>query len=124
MKKVLTSTAILFLLVVFGVFVESKVHTLARLFDNYILDNYNHYLSCEQLPDREYVELVLSENVDLVNALYAAGANAVGTGDSEMSCEKTADIIIFYNGHDDRVRIEEILGNQTFKGIPIRLKNV
>ena len=124
MKKIAILVVVIFNIFMLVVVLESRFHMVGKLYNSFILDNYNHYLTCDELPDRNYVEKVLAENTDLVDRLYGAGANGIGTGDLEISCENTADIIIFYNGHAGKIAIEKLLGDHTFKGIPVRLKNV
>jgi hypothetical protein len=40
------------------------------------------------------------------------------------SCPGKADIVIYYASHQDRLAIEEIIGRETFFGVPYRLRNI
>jgi hypothetical protein len=41
----------------------------------------------------------------------------------DWSCSDRADIVISYATHQDRLAIEEIMGGDTFFGVPYRLRN-
>lgn len=118
-KIIILSVSIVVLLVVMQ---EFKFHLFGHLTDNFLLDNYNHYLPCDQLPTKEHVQSVLGNNPELVQRILSEGGE-IGSGE-DLNCEGTTDIIIFYGGHSQRVQIEKILGGKKFLGIPVRFRNV
>lgn len=95
-------------------------------YNDAILDSYDHWLPCSQLPTVQHIEAVMTQNQDVLRQL----GNVDPTGlpgiwiTVENVCEDRGDILIEYGGRHHREQIEAILGDQTFFGIPVRLRNV
>jgi hypothetical protein len=99
-----------------------QTRALARLYDNLVLDNRNHYLPCEKLPSRTEVEQVLEQHQDAVFKILAVNPGLVGVEVQDV-CPGRADIVIWYASHANRLAIEKIISGETFFGVPYRLEN-
>lgn len=106
-----------------GLMVEWQTKMLRRAFDNYILDNENHYLPCHQLPTPEEVERVVAEHQDVIQQIEAVNPGQVGVEIDTITCPGHADLLIWYASRTDRLAIKAIIGTDTFFGIPYRLQN-
>jgi hypothetical protein len=93
------------------------------MYDETILDNRNHYLSCEKLPAETEVRQVMEANQDSIEKIEQINPGFVGVEMDTSACPGKADIIFWYGTHDDRLRIEAIIAGDTFYGIPYRLRN-
>jgi hypothetical protein len=49
------------LICVMGVILEAQLKVVRRAYDNFLLDNRNHYLSCKDLPTKVEVESVMEK---------------------------------------------------------------
>ena len=126
MKK--ESRLIIFLLILITLciivfLVETQTHTIRRIFDDFIYDNKNHYLSCEKLPMQNEVTKIISEHQNIIKDIEAVNPGLVGVEIDTATCQGKADIIFWYASHENRLEIEEIIGDETFFGIPYRLHN-
>ena len=108
-----------------GVFLV-RGHVLARLYNDLVLDNRDHFLPCERLPTSAEVYRVAEEHQDTVEAIKEVhpGFVFVEIDDWSWSCSGRADIVISYASHQDRLAIEKIIGGDTFFGVPYRLRNI
>lgn len=102
--------------------VETQTHLMHRFLDDVIYDNRNHYLECEQLPSLAEVERVVEEKHALIEEIEQVNPGNVGM-EIDTSCPGKADLIFWYGGHQDRLKIEEMINSETFFGIPYRLQN-
>ncbi len=102
---------------------ETQTHMLRRAYDNYILDNENHYLPCRRLPTPEEVERVVAEHQDVIRQIEAVNPGFVGVEIDTATCPGHADLLIWYASHADRLAIKAIIGAETFFGVPYRLQN-
>ncbi|MCA9371968.1 hypothetical protein KC726_03645 [Candidatus Woesebacteria bacterium] len=125
---------------------ESKTHSISKLFDE-LADNKNHYLSCDQLPTVEQVDQTVLAHKDIVERIVGVANDeevqitpywdrsmaadgkmwhiAVSWGPAPECQEKgRGDMLIQYKSHDDRIKIEHIIGGETFFDIPYRLQNI
>lgn len=120
------------------VITESKTHLIGKVHDNYVLDNRNHYLRCDQLPKMEQVNKVISEHKDTIEQIFEEVKKDNNSepiwennlaSDGYVSFEwnecgsDNGDILISYLSHTDRKIIEKIINSDTFFGIPYRLVN-
>lgn len=128
MKKNLRST--IFLLIVgllllcgVGALVEAQFHVLQRGYDNYIMDNRNHYLACSKLPTKAEVEKTIEQHQDVIRQIRQVAPGFVGVEMDASQCDGKADLIFWYGTHQQRVAIEAIIADETFFGIPYRLQN-
>lgn len=130
--------------------IESRTHSFGKLWDKYILDNRNHYLSCEKLPDVKYINWEVEQNRDVLEDIIievgknyneeevtpywidnsvqdAEGFNiSISWGELSPRCENTGkgDILFTYISSRDREVIEKYIHDDTFLGIPYRMRNV
>jgi Holliday junction resolvasome RuvABC endonuclease subunit len=103
--------------------IEAQTKIIRRAYDNFILDNENHYLPCEKLPTETEVSKVLQEHQDMIRAIEQVNPGLVGVDIDTMTCPGKADLIIWYATHQDRVEIKRIIGEDTFFGVPYRMQN-
>lgn len=123
-KIIIVFIIIIFVLSIALVISQKKNHFISKLYDSIILDNKNHYLTCDELPDIQTVEKVFAKHKKEADEITKIGANisvAVSEFDNP-NCKGKADIYIEYGSHDQRIKIEKIIGN-TFFGIPYRMRN-
>ena len=93
------------------------------LFVSYVYDNKEHFLSCEELPLQTEVIKTLDEHEDIIYKIEQAHPGFITVEIDTTSCPGKADIIIWYPTHQDRFAIEKLIGDDTFFGIPYRLRN-
>ena len=111
-------------IVCLGLFVlEAQTNVLRRTFDNFVMDNKNHYLPCDKLPTEAEVNRVVQEHQNTVEAIEKVNSGFVGVEIDTTTCPGKADLLIWYGTHTDRIQIEKIIGDDTFFGIPYRLNN-
>lgn len=122
-KKTLLLTSSLLLICALAAIAELQLHILQRAYDEYIMDNRNHYLSCQDLPSRTEVERIVGEHRDAIRQIEQVAPGHVGVDIDSLTCDGKADLIIWYGTHEQRTVIEEIVGNDTFFGVPYRLQN-
>jgi hypothetical protein len=133
MKKVIVnkpSKIIVVVLIVavvcLGLFVvEAQTKVFRRAFDNFVMDNENHYLPCDKLPTEAEVRAIVQQHQDIVQAIEQVNPGLVGVDvDSYSStCPGKADLVIWYASHQNRLAIKTIIGVDTFFGVPYRLQN-
>ena len=126
MKK--ESRIIIFLLILISlcvvvILIETQTHTIRSIFDDFIYDNKNHYLPCEKLPSRDEVTKIIAEHQNVIKEIEAVNPGLVGIEIDTTTCQGKADLIFWYASHENRLEIEEIIGDETFFGIPYRLQN-
>ena len=102
--------------------VEVQTKFVRRAIDNYVYDNRDHYLPCEQLPVEAEVNRVIQEHQAIIRSIEGVNPGMVGV-EVVLVCEGKADLLIWYASHQDREAIEGIIGGDTFFGIPYRLQN-
>lgn len=111
------------LLIVILVISEPFTHLFHRLADNFLYNNYHHYLSCSDLPDLDEVEKVVAEHSEIVEKIKNINPDDVEFIIDSWRCPGKASITIYYASKDQRSQIDEILPDKTFFGIPISLIN-
>ena len=102
---------------------ESQTKILRKMYDETILDNRDHYLSCEELPIEAEVRQVMEAHQDVIARIEQINPGFVGVEMDTSICPGKADIVFWYGTHDDRLLIEAIIAGDTFYGIPYRLVN-
>ncbi len=102
---------------------EGQMKLARRAYDNFVLDNKDHYLPCDQLPSEMEVTRILAEHQDVVQRIEQVNPGYVGVEMDAGTCPGKADILIWFGTHQDRELIEKIIGGETFFGIPYRLQN-
>ncbi len=115
---------LLILILCMGIWIlEAQTKFFRRVYDEMILDNRNHYLSCEQLPLEAEAIQVLDEHQDAIKKIKQINPGFVGAEMDASTCPGKADILFWYGSHKDRLLIEDIIAGETFYGIPYRLEN-
>ena len=104
-------------------FSEARFQTIQRGYDEFVLDDHNHYLTCEDLPSSTAVETTVQEHADVIQEIQEIAPGVVGIEVDSSACVGKADLLIWYGTHQQRVAIERIIGGDTFFGIPYRLQN-
>jgi hypothetical protein len=94
----------------------------AGLYDNLVLGNKVHFLSCDDLPLWSEVERVVAEHADTIQQIEQVNPGFVWVEVAE-SCPGKADMVIWFGTQGDRLDIEEIIGGDRFFGIPYRMYN-
>lgn len=95
---------------------------LRNLVDDLVYDNRNHYLPCDALPTYGEVMVMISQHQDVLDEIEALNPGFVGW-EVHTPCEGRADLVFWYGGRSDRRKIEAIIDDATFFGIPYRLNN-
>src|SRR5688572_15403721 len=113
----------LVIICVTAVVLETRLKVIQRAYDDFVLDNRNHYLSCQALPTKLEVERTLEQHKDVVQKIEQIAPGFVGVEIGSLSCEGQADLLIWYGTHQQRLAIEKIIDGDTFFGIPYRLQN-
>ena len=99
-------------------------HVLGRLYNDIVLDNYDHLLPCAELPTSAEVSRIVHEHEDVLKAIKDVNPGQIFVEVDDYTCPGRADIIISYATHQDRLAIEEIIDGHTFFGVPCRLRNI
>jgi len=103
--------------------VELQTKFLRKTYDEVVLDNRNHYLTCEQLPSGSEVRRVMEAHQDVIEKIKQINPGFIGVEMDTSTCLGKADILFWYGTHQDRLLIESIIADDTFYGIPYRLVN-
>ena len=122
-KSIIVVLTITLILSVGILIVESQTKFLRRTYDELVLDNRNHYLSCEELPTESEVSQVMESHQDVIEKIKQINPGFVGVEMDTSTCPGKADIIFWYGTHQDRIQIESIINDDAFYGIPYRLVN-
>jgi hypothetical protein len=122
--KFVSAVLALMLILCVGIWtLELQTKFFRKAYDEIILDNRNHYLSCEQLPLESEVRRVMEAHQDMITRIEQINPGLVGVEMDTSTCPSKADIIFWYGTHQDRLLIESIIADDTFYGIPYRLVN-
>jgi hypothetical protein len=103
--------------------IETRFKILQRAYDHFVLDNSDHYLSCQDLPTKIEVERIVEQHKDVIQQILKVAPGFVGVEIDSLTCEGKADLLIWYGTHEQRIAIEKIIAGDTFFGIPYRLQN-
>lgn len=122
-SRIIIFLLILITLCIIVILIETQTHTIRRLFDDFIYDNKNHYLPCQKLPTKDEVDKIIVEHQNVIKEIEGVNPELVGFEIDTATCQGKADIIFWYASHKNRLEIEEIIGDETFFGIPYRLQN-
>jgi len=116
---------VLILILCIGIWIlEAQTKILRKTYDEVILDNRNHYLSCEQLPSESEVRQVIEAHQDVIAKIEQINPGFVGVEMDASTCPGRADILFWYGTHQDRLLIESIIADDAFYDIPYRLQNL
>jgi hypothetical protein len=114
---------ILALVLVILVLLESSTHFVHMIIDDVLYDNYHHYLQCEDLPEIIAVENAVAENQEIIREIEGLSEGQVTISVDASSCPGRGSIVIYFPSHTVREQIEDILGGNSFYGIPVTLIN-
>ena len=122
-----SKTVVVILVVVFvclGLFViEAQTNFIRRAYDNFVMDNENHYLPCDKLPTEVEATTIVQHHQDILQAIELVNPGFVGVDVDSSTCPGKADLVIWYASHQNRLAIKKIIGDDTFYGVPYRLQN-
>jgi hypothetical protein len=113
----------LLLLCALAMIVEARFKVLQHSYDDFVLDNRNHYLPCKDLPPKDETAKIIRQHSDLIQQIQEVAPGSVGFEMDASTCEGKADMLFWYGTHEQRLAIEKIIGGKTFFGIPYRLQN-
>jgi hypothetical protein len=122
-SKIIIVISILVLACLGVYFVEAQTKILHRALDNFVYDNENHYLPCDELPTEVEVRAVVQAHQDVIRAIEAVGPGFIGVEVDTFTCPGKADLLIWYGTHQDRLGIKDIIDADTFFGVPYRMVN-
>lgn len=113
--------AALVVLVVAAALIEARLHVLQRFIASVVYDNMALTASCDELPSVAAVQQLVEEHRDTIQAVEAIHPGWIFVRVAEMGedCPGKGYLYIEYPSHQDRVRIEELLG-PTFFGLPYK----
>ena len=92
-------------------------------FDFYSTIKDSSGLPCEELPDIETVKQIIDDHLDLINEIENTSPGNVWTGINER-CDGKGELFIYYDTIYTKNKIKEIIGGNTFFGVPYRMFNV
>lgn len=124
-KKIIFILAILILLCSGVYYFRGQLYA---MYVDLILDNRYHGVVCENLPSLSDVERTLIEKENLVNRIKSIrpaedADHFYISVEANEPCSYKGEIMITYPSHNDRVKIEMILKDDSFNGIPYNLIN-
>jgi hypothetical protein len=122
-KSIIAVLTIAFILSMGILIVEYQTKFFRRTYDELVLDNHNHYLSCEELPTEFEVRRVMEAHKDVIDKIEQINPGFVSVEMDTSTCPGKADINFSYGTHQDRLQIESIIADDAFYGIPYRLVN-
>jgi hypothetical protein len=123
-KRIITGLLLLTLVICMAaIAVEARTKIARRFYDNFVMDNWNHYLPCEELPTEAEVRKIVQQHEDIVQLIERLNPGLVGVDVDSSTCPGKADLVIWYGTHQNRIDIENILGSDMFFGVPYRLQN-
>jgi hypothetical protein len=97
-----------------------------RFVQDKFYDNVPTGVPCSELPTRAVVRKAIDAKPALVKKIEAVGGQpgsiAILVDDVRCRPQDQAEIVIFYPGHSERVKIEAILKEETFS-VPVALRN-
>jgi len=103
-------------------FLEFQAKIIRQTLEDVLYDNRFHHISCEKLPSIAEVEKVIAEHQDVIRQIEAVNPGFVGI-EVNTCGTGNADITFWYGSHKDRMSIENIIGSDTFFGVPYNLQN-
>ena len=103
--------------------IELQTKFLRKTYDDLILDNRNHYLSCDKLPAEPETRQVMEAHQDVIEKIEQINPGFVGVEIDTSTCPGRADLLFWYGTHEDRLRIERMIADDTFFEVPYRLQN-
>lgn len=102
---------------------EYQTKSIRKTIADVIYDNREHYLSCEELPALSEVEQVVEEHQNLIQEIEQVNPGFIFVSIISL-CPGKGEIFIEYPSHQNRLQIEELIGDETFFGVPYRGINI
>lgn len=84
--------------------------------------SYGRYHPCEELPDIEIARQIVDDHQDVIDAIESINPNCIHVT-LEERCEGKGELVIYYCTIDQQLEILEIIGDDTFFGLPFRMFN-
>jgi len=84
---------------------------------------YSRYHPCETLPDIETARQIIDDHQDVIDAIENIHPDCIDVYLKER-CEGKGELVIYYCTIDQQIEILEIIGNDTFFGVPFRMINI
>jgi hypothetical protein len=101
-----------------------RPNAIKALYNDLVLDNQDHFLSCAELPSVAEVEQVVDSHRDTIDKIKQVNPGFVFVEIDTTTCPGKADIVISYGTHQNRLAIEQIIADELFFGVPYRLRNI
>jgi hypothetical protein len=111
-------------LLILGLLLVVASVTACDLYSDYVLDNREHGLPCVKLPTHAAAEAILAAHGDVIDRIKRLGPEGSVIVELAEPCPGKADLVIYHPTHAVRKQIEELIGSETFYGLPYRLINV
>ncbi|TKJ27539.1 MAG: hypothetical protein CEE42_02445 [Promethearchaeota archaeon Loki_b31] len=80
-------------------------------------------LPCEELPDIETVRQIIEDHQDLIEEIENTSPGNVWVEINER-CDGKGELFIYYDTIYTKNKIKELIGGDTFFGVPYRMFNV
>lgn len=83
---------------------------------------YGRQHPCETLPDIETAQQIVDDHQDVIDAIENIHPDCIHVS-LEKRCEGKGELVIYYCTIDQQKEILEIIGDDTFFGLPFRMIN-
>jgi hypothetical protein len=105
------------------VWIESNTHLLHNWIASVLYDNHVNNLSCQKSPNLSEAEQILEEHQEVIQQIENIHPGFIWVYIDSSSCSGKGILVIEYASHEDRLLIEEIVG-ETFFGVPWKGINI
>ena len=125
MKRFVIATSLSSVLVVLFFF-PFRIPFYRDVYNNLMLDSYDHWLPCDALPRLGQIKTTMAQyqtTLKRLGRVDLSGRPSIFIEATEV-CEGRGDILIEYGAHRHREQIEDLLKDRTFHGIPVRLRDI
>ncbi len=123
MKTRYKAILILFALALAAVVTEPYTKLCHRVADVLIYNNHRQYLPCSDLPELGEVEDIAAQRPEVIEQIGGLSPGNIEVVIDSMTCPGKASIAIYYANTAEREKIDEILPDKTFFGVPTSLIN-
>ena len=122
MKHFLLAVGIVFIVGAIAIVIETQLHPLGRMYNNYVLDGSDPYKKCSQLPIFSDAERIVKANEQELLALKKFDNGIIW--DVWPMCDgQKGELRIIYGSHNTRLEVEKVIKNNDFHGVPTALIN-
>jgi hypothetical protein len=105
------------------VLATTNARGIGNLYNDLVLGNRDHFLSCAELPTEADVRRTMQAHQDEIGRIEQIHPGSIEVAIDAETCPGRADIVINFATRADRSMIESVIGGDTFFGIPFRLRN-